>query len=108
MICCAWSIVLVAIDRFLYIVHGMKYKLWMYPRRARLMIVAVWIFSFFIGVIPVMSWSKLIDGQHVLCWFITLLPLGFEFLINAVISFPIVFIVIIYSFILAKALKKVK
>ena len=107
--CYAWGIGLMAIDRFLYIVHGMKYKIWMYPRRARQMIVAVWIFSFFVGFLPMMGWSKsmYINGQ-ILCWEIVVLPLNYDFFYNALTGFPIISVIIIYSCILGKALKKVK
>lgn len=38
-----YSIGLIAIDRYLYIVHGLKYQQWVYPNRARAWILATWI-----------------------------------------------------------------
>lgn len=38
-----YSVGLIAFDRFLYIIHGMKYQFWIYPQRTRVIIVAVWI-----------------------------------------------------------------
>jgi hypothetical protein len=29
-----WNVLLIGIDRFIYIVHGMKYKQWLNPCRA--------------------------------------------------------------------------
>lgn len=39
----AYSVVLIAVDRFLYILHGLQYQRWLYSNRARLLIVITWI-----------------------------------------------------------------
>lgn len=39
----AYSVLLIAIDRFLYIVKGMQYQRYIYPNRARLFILLTWI-----------------------------------------------------------------
>lgn len=38
-----FSVGLIAVDRFLYIIHGMQYQRWVYPMRARLLILGTWI-----------------------------------------------------------------
>lgn len=38
-----YSVGLIAVDRFLYILHGLQYQRWVYPFRARLCIFASWI-----------------------------------------------------------------
>lgn len=38
-----YSVCLIAIDRYLYIVHGIKYQIWVTSSRVYAMIVAVWI-----------------------------------------------------------------
>lgn len=38
-----YSVGLIAIDRFLYIIHGLQYQKWVYPTRARLLILFTWI-----------------------------------------------------------------
>lgn len=37
------SVLLVAIDRFLYILYGMQYQRYIFPNRARILIVTTWI-----------------------------------------------------------------
>lgn len=38
-----YSVGLIAIDRFLYILYGLQYQRWIYPNRARLLILITWI-----------------------------------------------------------------
>lgn len=38
-----FSVALIAVDRFLFIVYGIFYSKWMYPHRARTCIAAIWI-----------------------------------------------------------------
>lgn len=38
-----YSVGLIAVDRYLYIVHGLKYEKWMRVGRVRLLIIATWI-----------------------------------------------------------------
>jgi hypothetical protein len=38
-----YSVGLIAVDRFLYIIHGIQYQQWVYPMRARLLIVGTWV-----------------------------------------------------------------
>lgn len=40
-----YSVTLIAIDRFLYILHGMKYHRLVYITRVRIMILATWLFG---------------------------------------------------------------
>lgn len=42
-----YSVGLIAIDRFLYIVHGLKYQKWIYPSRVRVAIGFTWIIGEF-------------------------------------------------------------
>lgn len=38
-----YSVGLIAIDRFLYILYGLQYQRWIYPNRARLLILITWV-----------------------------------------------------------------
>lgn len=38
-----YSIGLISVDRYLYIVYGLQYQRYIYPLRARIMIVSTWI-----------------------------------------------------------------
>lgn len=42
-----YSLGLIAVDRYLYIVYGLQYQRYIYPTRARIMIIITWI----IGII---------------------------------------------------------
>jgi hypothetical protein len=119
-----YSVLLVAVDRFILILHGMQYHKLFYPQRVRLLIFLSWIIGGSIGILvlfPSMRGSMYADK----CWFILLMPglvltttiIGkkfnlsqlFEKLISRKISgtVPILVVVILYCFILYKALKKV-
>lgn len=43
-----YSVGLIAIDRFLYILYGLQYQRWVYPNRARLLICLTWIIGMLI------------------------------------------------------------
>lgn len=42
-----YSVGLIAIDRFLYILYGLQYQRWVYSNRARLLICLTWIIGMF-------------------------------------------------------------
>lgn len=100
---------MIAIDRFLHILHGMKYKMWMYSRRARQMILISWMISFVAGFIPPLIWSQSIKiyGENLLCWHIVLFPTVLELILISISFLPIIAALVIYSIILANVLKRV-
>lgn len=38
-----FSVLLVAIDRFIYILHGLKYHQFIFPNRVRVLIITTWL-----------------------------------------------------------------
>lgn len=45
-----FSVLLVAIDRFLFILYGLQYQRYVFPNRARISIVTTWIFGELLAV----------------------------------------------------------
>ncbi|CAH0551831.1 unnamed protein product [Brassicogethes aeneus] len=100
------SVGLIAIDRFLYIIHGLKYQQWVYPQRARLSIGFTWIVGGFIGFLPLMGWYG--DTQNgKICWFILLAPKELVLLTVIIGIIPILVVIVLYLVILFHALKKI-
>lgn len=101
-----WSILLIAFDRFIYIVHALKYQQKLNPCRARILIICTWILGLIIGFMPITGWiGSTNNGKY--CWFIKLAPAELVLITVGVGCFPIVVISVLYSIILYHALKKV-
>lgn len=47
----------VSIDRYLSILHPLRYVTWMTTRIAGVMIAYIWLHSFLLGIIPILGWS---------------------------------------------------
>ncbi|XP_013782267.1 octopamine receptor Oamb-like [Limulus polyphemus] len=102
----SWSITLIGIDRFIFIVYGLYYNIWMTTRRARIMIGGVWFLCFLIGFSPAMGWSYPGDGSR--CWYVSVVkPSNLVFTVVVGIFLPLGFITVLYSFILYKAIHQV-
>lgn len=56
------SVLLVAIDRFLYILYGLQYQRYIFPNRARILIVTTWIFGELLAVFSISSSGKQFAG----------------------------------------------
>ncbi|XP_013788303.1 alpha-1D adrenergic receptor-like [Limulus polyphemus] len=94
---------MIGIDRFIFIVYGLYYNIWMTTKRAKIMIGVVWIQCFLIGFSPAMGWSYPIDGSK--CWYILVVkPANLIFTVIIGIFLPLGFIAVLYIFILFKAL----
>ncbi|XP_046627841.1 glucose-dependent insulinotropic receptor-like isoform X2 [Neodiprion virginianus] len=103
-----YTVGLIGLDRFLYIVHGMKYNRWMYPRRARLLIGCTWVLGLILGFLPLTGLWTLYDTQNgKKCWFILLAPPGLVLLIVTIGLVPVLMIIVLYGIILYHAIKKV-
>lgn len=101
-----YSIGLIAIDRYLYIIHGLKYQQWIYPNRARTLILITWILGFVIGFLPLFGWSGDTDNGRV-CWFIKLAP-KYLILLTVIIGIvPLIIVLILYGKILYHAIDKI-
>lgn len=100
------SVGLIAVDRYLYILYGLKYQSWVYPQRARFCIVLTWLIGLVIGFMPLMGWYGYTDNGRI-CWFILLAPKELILLTVLVGVIPLIVVIVLYSIILFHALKKI-
>ncbi|XP_050069331.1 glucose-dependent insulinotropic receptor-like [Anopheles maculipalpis] len=101
-----YSVGLIAIDRYLYIVYGLQYQRYLTRTRARILIAATWLLGATIGFLPALGWRGDTDGGRT-CWFIRLAPPGLVILTAVVGILPVVLVIILYGIILQKALRRV-
>ncbi|CAH1163555.1 unnamed protein product [Phaedon cochleariae] len=101
-----YSVGLIAIDRYLYILHGMQYQKWVYPTRARLLIGFSWLLGGIIGFLPLMGWYGDTDNGKI-CWFICLAPKKLILLTVLLGVIPIIVVMVLYSMILYRALQRI-
>ncbi|XP_040153019.1 5-hydroxytryptamine receptor 1A-alpha-like [Anopheles arabiensis] len=101
-----YSVGLIAIDRYLYIVYGLQYQRYLTRTRARILIAATWILGATIGFLPALGWRGDTDGGRT-CWFIRLAPPGLVILTAVVGILPVLLVIILYGIILQKALRRV-
>ncbi|KAF2904743.1 hypothetical protein ILUMI_01431 [Ignelater luminosus] len=101
-----YSVGLIAIDRYLFILHGLQYQIWVYPTRVRIFILASWIIGGILGFLPLMGWHGDTDNGRV-CWFIFLAPKELILLTVIIGSIPILTVIVLYSIILYRAIKKI-
>ncbi|PSN31804.1 hypothetical protein C0J52_22314 [Blattella germanica] len=102
-----WSVLLIGIDRFLYIVRALQYQQMLSPFRARILIILTWILGIVIGFMPITGWIG-DTGQGRYCWFIKLAPPELVLTTAIVGCLPIFIITALYSIILYHALRKVR
>ncbi|KFB52746.1 AGAP002679-PA-like protein [Anopheles sinensis] len=101
-----YSVGLIAIDRYLYIVYGLQYQRYLNRTRARILIGITWIIGISIGFLPAFGWRGDTDGGRT-CWFIRLAPPALVVLTAVTGILPVVLVIILYGIILQKALRRV-
>lgn len=101
-----YSIGLIGVDRFLYILYGLHYQKWVYPNRTRTVIALSWILGCIIGYLPLMGWHEdETNGKK--CWFILIAPKE-QILLTVIIGvMPLLTNLVLYSTILYHAIKKI-
>ncbi|KAJ8025848.1 Alpha-2 adrenergic receptor [Holothuria leucospilota] len=52
-----WNLCLIAVDRYYFITHAVKYSLWRTSNRVNLMIVSIWTLSILISAPPLFWWT---------------------------------------------------
>lgn len=62
------SVLLVAVDRFLYILYGLQYQRYIYPNRARILIVTTWILGELLAISVPLCWN-LVSKSIYMFWF---------------------------------------
>ncbi|XP_058465099.1 5-hydroxytryptamine receptor 1A-like [Malaya genurostris] len=101
-----YSVGLIAVDRYLYIVYGLQYQRYITPSRAKLLIGATWFIGLIIGFLPAFGWRGDTDNGRV-CWFIRIAPPALIILTTVVGILPLIVVIVLYSIILHKALRRV-
>ncbi|XP_050081756.1 5-hydroxytryptamine receptor 1A-like [Anopheles aquasalis] len=101
-----YSVGLIALDRYLYIVYGLQYQRYLTRTRARLLITTTWLIGAVIGFLPAFGWRGDTD-QGRTCWFIRLAPPPLVILTSVAGFLPVLLVIILYSIILRKALRRV-
>ncbi|KAG7297837.1 hypothetical protein JYU34_018580 [Plutella xylostella] len=102
-----FSVGFIAIDRYIYIIHGLYYQRWINTTRVRIGILIIWLVGLILGFMPATGWVnqelKGTQGPH--CAYISVFPGGL-ILINSILStIPIAVVVVLYVKILIRALK---
>ncbi|KAH9636429.1 hypothetical protein HF086_006244 [Spodoptera exigua] len=101
-----FSVGLIAVDRYIYILHGLYYQRWFNTTRVRIGILCIWMIGITLGFMPATGWTntELIVTR---CYYVSLFP-GTLILINSFLSIvPIMVVIVLYTIILIKALKTV-
>ncbi|XP_026743127.1 glucose-dependent insulinotropic receptor-like isoform X1 [Trichoplusia ni] len=102
-----FSVGLIAVDRYIYILHGLYYQRWFNTTRVRIGILCIWLVSITLGFLPATGWTNT-ELMLTRCYYVALFP-GSLILINSFLSIvPITAVVILYSIILVRALKTVR
>uniref|UniRef100_A0A182NR81 G-protein coupled receptors family 1 profile domain-containing protein n=1 Tax=Anopheles dirus TaxID=7168 RepID=A0A182NR81_9DIPT len=101
-----YSVGLIAIDRYLYIVYGLQYQRYLTRTRARILIAITWLIGATIGFLPAFGWRGDTDGGRT-CWFIRLAPPALVILTSVVGILPVLLVIVLYGIILQKALRRV-
>ncbi|XP_037294168.1 dopamine receptor 4 isoform X2 [Manduca sexta] len=102
-----FSVGLIAVDRYIYILHGLYYQRWFNITRVRIGILCIWAVSITLGFMPATGWTNK-ELPLTRCYYVGLFP-GNLILLNSLLSIvPIIVVAVLYSIILVRALKNVK
>ncbi|XP_059053390.1 uncharacterized protein LOC131847760 [Achroia grisella] len=99
-----FSVGFIAVDRYIYILHGLYYQRWFNTTRVRIGILCIWIIGITLGFMPLTGWVTR-ELNNAPCVYIAVYP-STLILFNSFISvIPIILVAILYTIILIKALK---
>ncbi|XP_063831259.1 5-hydroxytryptamine receptor 1F-like isoform X2 [Ostrinia nubilalis] len=101
-----FSVGLIAIDRYIYILHGLYYQRWFNTTRVRIGIVCIWIIGIFIACLPAMGWT----GQtfrDFRCFYIAVFPPSLLIVVSVLVLSVIITVCLLYLLILHSAVKAV-
>ncbi|XP_074869655.1 adenosine receptor A2b [Carettochelys insculpta] len=117
-----FSLLAVAVDRYLAICIPLRYKSLVTGKRARWLIAVLWLLSFGIGLTPLMGWNKATDGCSnstngtnpkdclIECQFETVVPMSYMVYFNffGCVLLPLIVMLGIYIKIFMVACKQLK
>ncbi|XP_032441814.1 adenosine A2c receptor [Xiphophorus hellerii] len=93
-----FSLLAVAVERYVAIFMPFRYRVLMTPRNAILVILATWLLAFLIGLVPLMGWHKTPpDSGH--CFFVLVVDMTYMVYFNffACVLAPLVIMFLIYA-----------
>ncbi|CAG9088975.1 unnamed protein product [Plutella xylostella] len=102
-----FSVGLIAIDRYIYIIYGLYYQQWISTTRVRIGILIIWLVGLTLGFLPATGWvNQELKGTR--CAYISVFPAGL-IVINATLSvIPIAVVAVLYVKILILALRNLR
>ncbi|XP_047994297.1 5-hydroxytryptamine receptor 1F-like isoform X2 [Leguminivora glycinivorella] len=101
-----FSVGLIAVDRYFYILHGLYYQRYFNTTRVRIAIAIIWMIGIFVASLPAMGWT----GQtftNYRCWYVALFPRALLIILSVVVLSVIIMVCILYFLILHSAVKTV-
>ncbi|XP_041969326.1 glucose-dependent insulinotropic receptor-like [Aricia agestis] len=98
---------LIAVDRYIYILHGLYYQRWCNTSRVQISIALTWLIGLILGFVPATGWINR-ELMFSRCYYVTLYP-EFIVLLNSLLSIvPLGLVGVLYSIILVRALKNMR
>ncbi|XP_061461230.1 adenosine receptor A2b [Rhineura floridana] len=110
-----FSLLAVAVDRYMAIKIPLRYNSLVTGKRARGLIAILWVFSFGIGLTPLMGWNNrncttLANGSHEACLFEEVVPMSYMVYFNffGCVLLPLLIMLAIYIKIFMVACKQLR
>ncbi|KAI8424919.1 hypothetical protein MSG28_006834 [Choristoneura fumiferana] len=102
-----FSVGLIAVDRYFYILHGLYYQRYFNTTRVRIGILIIWMIGLTLGFMPVTGWvnTELIFSR---CYYTALFPASLIFFNTCLSIIPIILVTVLYSIVLVRALRNVR
>lgn len=93
-----FSLLAVAVERYIAIFMPFRYQVLMTPRNAGLVILATWLLSFLIGLVPLMGWHKTPPDSGY-CFFVFVVDMTYMVYFNffACVLVPLLIMFLIYA-----------
>ncbi|MEQ2205609.1 hypothetical protein XENOCAPTIV_005407 [Xenoophorus captivus] len=93
-----FSLLAVAVERYVAIFMPFRYRILMTPRNAVLVILATWLLAFLIGLVPLMGWHKTPPDSGY-CFFVLVVDMTYMVYFNffACVLAPLIIMFLIYA-----------
>ncbi|KAM9435493.1 adenosine receptor A1-like [Clarias gariepinus] len=94
-----FSLLAVAVERYVAIFMPFRYHSTMTPRNALLVILLTWVLAFLIGLVPLMGWHKTQSPSSDFCFFVNVVDMTYMVYFNffACVLTPLVVMFLIYA-----------
>ncbi|XP_061563468.1 adenosine receptor A1-like [Cololabis saira] len=104
-----FSLLAVAVERYVAIFMPFRYHVLMTPRNAALVILATWVLAFLIGLVPLMGWHKA-PPESGYCFFVFVVDMTYMVYFNffACLLMPLLIMFLIYAQIFATVKRQVR